>query len=280
MPSTEEFIRFTGSPNDFPNYGYNLDQIVDQLKGTWWKPSKVSNSFDVIEFEAIDLSLDLETFKDLAGSIGFSVANREEALALLGSGKDLSALHRRIIEFQFRSFFSKFGYQDVFMDSSGESWHIKKGRFMYLDNFAEEEGDLLYHGIRLINMTKASEYTLDVLSNLPQGCSELLCDNLAVAGIEDVISRDQAEVWTILGQLEPDEYDYEEDSHTETVEKAPSILAAELRAGLESSHTEFEYLIHLNRGYLSFWNLLLDAEIPSTLDEYSDALQRILEEIS
>ena len=57
---------------------------------------------------------------------------------------------------------------------------------------------------------------------------EALCGAMAVAGIEDVIGTDIREVWTVLGEEEPDGYDYDADEHTDVIERATNFLADEL----------------------------------------------------
>ena len=73
-------------------------------------------------------------------------------------------------------------------------------------------------------MTKTyGEESSEFFENLDYEIKEAICNSIAVAGIESVIGTDQSEVWTVLGEDEPDNYDYESDEHTEVIERATPI---------------------------------------------------------
>lgn len=120
----------------------------------------------------------------------------------------------------------------------------------------------------------------ELIASLEPDSLELLFNALAVAGVEDVVSRDQTEVWTLLGEDEPQDYDYTADSHSETIERATSILAQELGEAFQSSHERFDSMVQVNRGCLRFWEKLADEDIDVDIDSFSEALDRILEDIS
>ena len=69
---------------------------------------------------------------------------------------------------------------------------------------------------------------VDSLMSMKNELKESLCNHLAVAGVENVISSDVTEIWTLLGLPEPDNYDYESDSHTDIIEKATSQISKDL----------------------------------------------------
>ena len=69
---------------------------------------------------------------------------------------------------------------------------------------------------------------VDSLMSMKNEIKESLCNHLAVAGIENVISTDATEIWTLLDIPEPDNYDYESDSHTDIIEKATTKLSTDL----------------------------------------------------
>lgn len=120
----------------------------------------------------------------------------------------------------------------------------------------------------------------ELIASLEPDSLELLFNSLAVVGVEGVVSKDQSEVWTILGEDEPQDYDYNADSHSETIERATSMLAQELGAAFQSSHEQFDSMVQGNKGYLRFWEILADEDIDVDIDSFSEALDRILEDIS
>ena len=120
----------------------------------------------------------------------------------------------------------------------------------------------------------------ELIGSLGRDYLDLLFNALAVAGVEDVISRDQSEVWSLLGENEPQEYDYFADSHSEIIERATILLSQELDEAFQSSHEQFDSLLQDNRGYLRFWEKFADEEINVDIDSFSEALDQILEDIS
>lgn len=120
----------------------------------------------------------------------------------------------------------------------------------------------------------------ELIATLEPDILQLIFNSLAVAGVEDVIGRDQSEVWTLLGEDEPQGYDYGDDSHTEIIERATGMLAQELGDAFHSDYEKFDTLIHSNDGYLMFWEKLMHEDIDIDIDSFSEALDRILEDIS
>tara|TARA_Y100000589_G_scaffold297305_1_gene305016 strand:- start:1334 stop:1741 length:408 start_codon:yes stop_codon:yes gene_type:complete len=108
---------------------------------------------------------------------------------------------------------------------------------------------------------------------------EALCGATAVAGIEDVIGSDMREVWTVLGEEEPDGYDYDADEHTDVIERATNFLADELLESLNKSFSAFCKQILLNDGYETFWVNFGLLEVTSDIEEFNEGLQKVLEEI-
>ena len=124
-----------------------------------------------------------------------------------------------------------------------------------------------------------SEAAPSFFENLRDDLKEALCNSMAVAGIENVIGTDQSEVWTVLGEAEPDEYDYEADEHTEVIERATNFLANELLESLNSGFQTFIEQVELNDGYDSFWMNFCQLEQTNDIDEFNDGLQNVLEVI-
>ena len=120
----------------------------------------------------------------------------------------------------------------------------------------------------------------ELIGSLEPEQLELLFNALAVAGIEDVVSRDQSEVWTLLGEDEPDDYDYNTDSHSEIIERATGTLAQDLDEAYQISYESFDSKIQENRGYWKFWQRLSGEEFGRDIDSFSEALDRVLEDIS
>ena len=69
---------------------------------------------------------------------------------------------------------------------------------------------------------------VDSLMSMNNELKESLCNHLAVAGVENVISTDATEIWTLLDLPEPENYDYEADSHTDIIEKATTQISKDL----------------------------------------------------
>ena len=129
-------------------------------------------------------------------------------------------------------------------------------------------------------MTKTyGEESPEFFENLGDEIKEAICNSLAVAGIESVIGTDETEVWTVLGEDEPDNYDYESDEHSEVIERATQFLSNELLENLNDGFQSFLEQIELNDGYDNFWINFCDLEITSDIDELNDGLQNVLEEI-
>ena len=129
-------------------------------------------------------------------------------------------------------------------------------------------------------MTKTyGEESPEFFENLEDEIKEAICNSLAVAGIESVIGTDKTEVWTVLGEDEPDNYDYESDEHSEVIERATQFLSNELLENLNDGFQSFMEQIELNDGYNSFWMKFCDLEQTSDIDELNDGLQNVLEEI-
>lgn len=119
-----------------------------------------------------------------------------------------------------------------------------------------------------------------LIGSLESDYLELLFGALAIAGVEDVVNRDQSEVWTLLGESEPDNYDYGADSHTEVMEKATATLADNLGEAYQLSHEAFDSMIQENKGYYRFWQKFSEEDLDGDIDSFSDLLDRILEDIS
>ena len=129
-------------------------------------------------------------------------------------------------------------------------------------------------------MTKTyGEESPEFFENLEDEIKEAICNSLAVAGIESVIGTDETEVWTVLGEDEPDNYDYESDEHSEVIERATQFLSNELLENLNDGFQSFLEQIELNDGCDNFWINFCDLEITSDIDELNDGLQNVLEEI-
>jgi hypothetical protein len=115
---------------------------------------------------------------------------------------------------------------------------------------------------------------VDSLMSMKNELKESLCNHLAVAGVENVISTDETEVWTLLDLPEPANYDYEADSHTK--------ISTDL---IDKIHTGFEPFIEFveeNDGFHAFWNqfsLLPIVLLPTAIDEFNGLMQKILEGI-
>ena len=116
--------------------------------------------------------------------------------------------------------------------------------------------------------------------NLNDELKKSLCNHLAVAGVENVISTDETEIWTLLDQSEPANYDYESASHTDFIEKASSQIGLDLITKLNLGFEPFIEFINENDGLLAFWSqfsLLPLTFLPSGIDEFNDLMQKILE---
>ena len=64
----------------------------------------------------------------------------------------------------------------------------------------------------------------DSLMSLKNEIKESLCNHLAVAGIENVISTDATEIWTLLDLPKPDDYDYEFDNDLTIIITTTTIM--------------------------------------------------------
>ena len=127
-------------------------------------------------------------------------------------------------------------------------------------------------------MTSYSQ--VDTLMSLNDEFKESLCNNLAVAGIENIISTDQSEIWTLLDQQEPENYNYELDAHTDVIEKATTQISEDLFKRINIGFEPFIELVEINDGCNSFWNqfsLLPLTLISRSIDEFNDLMQNILE---
>ena len=109
---------------------------------------------------------------------------------------------------------------------------------------------------------------------------ESLCNHLAVAGVENVISTDATEIWTLLDLPKPENYDYEADAHTDIVEKATSQISKDLINKIKIGFEPFIEFVEENDGFHAFWNqfsLLPLILLPTKIDEFNDLMQKILE---
>ena len=123
---------------------------------------------------------------------------------------------------------------------------------------------------------------VDSLMSMKNELKESLCNHLAVAGVENVISSDVTEIWTLLGLPEPDNYDYESDSHTDIIEKATSHISKDLINKINVGFEPFIEYVEENDGFHAFWNqfsLLPLILLPTAIDEFNDLMQKILEGI-
>ena len=121
---------------------------------------------------------------------------------------------------------------------------------------------------------------VNAFMNLNDELKKSLCNHLAVAGVENVISTDETEIWTLLDQSEPANYDYESASHTDFIEKASSQIGLDLITKLNLGFEPFIEFINENDGLYAFWSqfsLLPLTFLPSGIDEFNDLMQKILE---
>ena len=121
---------------------------------------------------------------------------------------------------------------------------------------------------------------IDSLMSMKNELKESLCNHLAVAGVENVISTDETEIWTLLDQPEPEDYNYEADSHTEIIEKATTQISTNLINRINIGFEPFIEFVEENDGFHAFWNqfsLLPITILPSAIDEFNDLMQKILE---
>ena len=112
---------------------------------------------------------------------------------------------------------------------------------------------------------------VDSLMSMKNEIKESLCNHLAVAG---------AEIWTLLDLQAPDNYDYESDSHTDTIEKATTKLSTDLINKINVGFEPFIEFVEENDGFHEFWNqfsLLPLILLPTKIDEFNDLMQKILE---
>ena len=121
---------------------------------------------------------------------------------------------------------------------------------------------------------------VDSLMSMKNEIKESLCNHLAVAGIENVISTDATEIWTLLDLPKPDNYNYESDSHTDIIEKATTKLSTDLINKINVGFEPFIEFVEENDGFRAFWNqfsLLPLILLPTKIDEFNDLMQKILE---
>ena len=123
------------------------------------------------------------------------------------------------------------------------------------------------------------ENCTEIREILADDFKEALCNSMAIAGIENVMGTDQSEVWTVLGEEEPDGYDYEADEHTDVIERATNFLANELRESLDITYGSFIDQLQLNDAYGTFWMHFCDLKQTNDIDKFNDGLQNILEKI-
>ena len=125
------------------------------------------------------------------------------------------------------------------------------------------------------------KYTqVDSLMSMKNELKESLCNHLAVAGVENVISTDATEIWTLLDLPEPENYNYEADSHTDIIEKATTQISKDLINKINIGFKPFIEFVEENDGFHEFWNqfsLLPLILLPTKIDEFNNLMQKILE---
>ena len=121
---------------------------------------------------------------------------------------------------------------------------------------------------------------VDSLMSMKNELKESLCNHLAVAGVENVISTDATEIWTLLDLPEPENYNYEADSHTDIIEKATTQISKDLISKINIGFKPFIEFVEENDGFHAFWNqfsLLPLVLLPTKINEFNDLMQKILE---
>ena len=123
---------------------------------------------------------------------------------------------------------------------------------------------------------------IDSLMSMKNELKESLCIHLAVAGVENVISKDATEIWTLLDLPEPENYDYNADAHTDIIEKATTQISKDLINKINIGFETFIEFVEENDGFHAFWNqfsLLPLIILPTKINEFNDLMQKILEGI-
>ena len=123
---------------------------------------------------------------------------------------------------------------------------------------------------------------IDSLMSMKNELKESLCNHLAVAGVENVISKDATEIWTLLDLPEPENYDYNADAHTDIIEKATTQISKDLINKINIGFETFIEFVEENDGFHAFWNqfsLLPLIILPTKINEFNDLMQKILEGI-
>ena len=123
---------------------------------------------------------------------------------------------------------------------------------------------------------------IDSLMSMKNELKESLCNHLAVAGVENVISKDATEIWTLLDLPEPENYDYDADAHTDIIEKATTQISKDLINKINIGFETFIEFVEENDGFHAFWNqfsLLPLIILPTKINEFNDLMQKILEGI-
>ena len=109
---------------------------------------------------------------------------------------------------------------------------------------------------------------------------EALCSSIAVAGIENIIGKSESDVWLILGENEPEGYDYESEKHYEVIERATNLLSNTLLKSLNDDFKFFKKQIEGTLGCDSFWLNFCDFQQTNDINEFNEILQNILEEVT
>ena len=126
----------------------------------------------------------------------------------------------------------------------------------------------------------AAESYLEVdLGALAPDFKEALSNSFAVAAIEDVIGIDQSEVWTVLGEQEPNDYDYDADEHSNVIEKATAVIATELLEALSGGTADFLEKIDENDGLDKCWTQFKYQTPVDSIDAFNELLQFVLEQL-
>ena len=123
------------------------------------------------------------------------------------------------------------------------------------------------------------QYEDCAFAELPQEFKIKLCNSLAVAAVEDIIGTDSSEIWTLLGEEEPEDYDYDSDEHTDVIERATNSVSSELLSTLSANFEIFVEKIEEQDGLDSFWTCFLEKDQTDDIDEFMSLLQEVLEEI-
>lgn len=106
-----------------------------------------------------------------------------------------------------------------------------------------------------------------------------ICGSLAVAAVEDIIGTDQSEVWTALRQEEPESHEYEANEYTDIIEKSTNLVSSEFLNTLSSDIAQNLAKREEQDGLDSFWMCFLEKDQIDDLDQFTDLLKEVLEEI-